>query len=239
MAKSPDRPRAPATRENPSAIRRSIRRRTRRGRRAPRRRGRTCRRPNRRSPTCSIPRSARAPPASARRPGSSRRRTIPSTAAPIFPPRTGRASRPEGFDEAPQSGYVGKGAAPGHEPVAQHRARGSARLRGRRGGRRGEHGQEQRRHLPRRHRRGRDRKALEQLLREGRPEFSERPWTPHRPPRPEKSEGGRRSSSSPISSRRATSRRRSTSWSRASSATTAPRCCSASPARARPSRWRR
>jgi len=32
--------------------------------------------------------------------------------------------------------------------------------------------------------------ALETLLREGRPEFAERPWTPHRPPRPEKSEGG-------------------------------------------------
>jgi excinuclease ABC subunit B len=32
--------------------------------------------------------------------------------------------------------------------------------------------------------------ALETLLREGRPEFGERPWTPHRPPRPEKSEGG-------------------------------------------------
>src|SRR6266508_410172 len=34
--------------------------------------------------------------------------------------------------------------------------------------------------------------ALERLLREGRPEFSERPWTPHRPPRPEKSEGVKR-----------------------------------------------
>jgi excinuclease ABC subunit B len=34
--------------------------------------------------------------------------------------------------------------------------------------------------------------ALETLLREGRPEFSERPWMPHRPPRPEKSEGGQR-----------------------------------------------
>ena len=34
--------------------------------------------------------------------------------------------------------------------------------------------------------------ALDALLREGRREFSERPWTPHRPPRPEKSEGGRR-----------------------------------------------
>jgi excinuclease ABC subunit B len=34
--------------------------------------------------------------------------------------------------------------------------------------------------------------ALETLLREGRPEFSTRPWTPHRPARPEKSEGGQR-----------------------------------------------
>jgi excinuclease ABC subunit B len=34
--------------------------------------------------------------------------------------------------------------------------------------------------------------ALETLLREGRREFSQRPWTPHRPPRPEKSEGGQR-----------------------------------------------
>ena len=34
--------------------------------------------------------------------------------------------------------------------------------------------------------------SLDRLLREGRTEFLERPWTPHRPPRPEKSEGGRR-----------------------------------------------
>ncbi|MFY9598741.1 MAG: DEAD/DEAH box helicase family protein, partial [Pseudolabrys sp.] len=34
--------------------------------------------------------------------------------------------------------------------------------------------------------------SLERLLREGRPEFSVVPWTPHRPPRPEKSEGGKR-----------------------------------------------
>ncbi len=33
--------------------------------------------------------------------------------------------------------------------------------------------------------------SLERLLREGRPEFTAQPWTPHRPPRPEKSEGGR------------------------------------------------
>jgi len=32
--------------------------------------------------------------------------------------------------------------------------------------------------------------SLERLLREGRPEFHEHPWTPHRPPRPDKSEGG-------------------------------------------------
>ena len=32
--------------------------------------------------------------------------------------------------------------------------------------------------------------ALENLLREGRAEFADQAWTPHRPPRPEKSEGG-------------------------------------------------
>ena len=31
---------------------------------------------------------------------------------------------------------------------------------------------------------------LNALLREGRPEFRDQPWVPHRPPRPEKSEGG-------------------------------------------------
>jgi excinuclease ABC subunit B len=35
-------------------------------------------------------------------------------------------------------------------------------------------------------------RALERLLREGRPELLGKPWTPHRPPRPEKSEGGLR-----------------------------------------------
>ena len=47
------------------------------------------------------------------------------------------------------------------------------------------------------------------------------------------------SSSRPNSSRKAISRRRSRSWSRASSAAIARRSCSASPARERPSRWRR
>jgi excinuclease ABC subunit B len=34
--------------------------------------------------------------------------------------------------------------------------------------------------------------ALDVLLREGRPELRDQPWVPHRPPRPEKSEGGQR-----------------------------------------------
>jgi excinuclease ABC subunit B len=34
--------------------------------------------------------------------------------------------------------------------------------------------------------------ALDRLLREGRAEFSQTPWTPHRPPRPDKSEGGQK-----------------------------------------------
>ncbi|MGA8561577.1 MAG: excinuclease ABC subunit UvrB [Pseudolabrys sp.] len=34
--------------------------------------------------------------------------------------------------------------------------------------------------------------SLDRLLREGRPEFTATPWTPHRPPRPEKSEGGKK-----------------------------------------------
>ena len=42
-----------------------------------------------------------------------------------------------------------------------------------------------------------------------------------------------------VRSRRATSRPRSPNWSRASTATTARRCCSASPARARPTPWPR
>ena len=34
-------------------------------------------------------------------------------------------------------------------------------------------------------------RSLEKLLREGRKEFTDTPWAPHRPPRPEKSEGGK------------------------------------------------
>ncbi|GAA0007213.1 hypothetical protein BRDID11002_72190 [Bradyrhizobium diazoefficiens] len=93
--------------------------------------------------------------------------------------------------------------------------------------------------------------ALESLIREGRPEFrkddgSTKVWTPHRPPRPEKSEGGVRfeikSHYEPRGdqpTRAATSRPRSPSSSRASSATTAAKCCSASPEAARPTPWPR
>ena len=86
--------------------------------------------------------------------------------------------------------------------------------------------------------------SLDQLLRQGRAEFREQDgankiWVPHRPPRPEKSEGGRplviKSDFDPkgdqpqaIADLVEGVRRK-----------TAPRCCSASPARARPSPWRR
>ena len=83
--------------------------------------------------------------------------------------------------------------------------------------------------------------SLDKLLREGRAEFRDATiWTPHRPPRPEKSEGGfRLRHQVGVRAARATSRRRSRSWSKACSATTAARCCSASPARARPTPWPR
>jgi excinuclease ABC subunit B len=84
-----------------------------------------------------------------------------------------RASTPHGFEEKPQSGYAASAA--GLDPQLTEALRlepdedfvGSSGL------------------VATAH-------ALEALLREGRAEFSERPWTPHRPPRPEKSEGGQR-----------------------------------------------
>jgi excinuclease ABC subunit B len=93
------------------------------------------------------------------------------------------------FNEAPQSGYAAKGAQPlgldsefaqalgfdsdeaTHGAAAESKK--LATFRGTTGA-------------------GATVQALEALLREGRPEFSERPWTPHRPPRPEKTEGGQR-----------------------------------------------
>ncbi len=82
--------------------------------------------------------------------------------------------------------------------------------------------------------------ALAARLRDGSP-FIEpgRPWAPHRPPRPEKSEGGIRSTSRASSSPPATSRRPSPSWWTACAASRRTRCCSASPAPARPSPWPR
>ena len=66
-------------------------------------------------------------------------------------------------------------------------------------------------------------------------------WTPHRPPRPEKSEGGM-----PLQARHPTTSRPATSRTAIAElvdgrrrATSATRCCSASPARARPSPWPR
>ncbi len=89
----------------------------------------------------------------------------------------------KGFDEAPQSDYVGEDAERAGDH--QHQARGSARLphAGRRGRRR-EH-RAVRRH---RHRAGAGQAAARGPRRIQRPGRGD--WTPHRPPRPEKSEGG-------------------------------------------------
>ena len=82
----------PASRRR-NAIRRSIRRRIRPGRRAPRRRGPISRRSSPRWRSCSIRGLPRARRARARRPASNRRRTIPSTAAGISPRRTARENQ--------------------------------------------------------------------------------------------------------------------------------------------------
>jgi excinuclease ABC subunit B len=97
-----------------------------------------------------------------------------------------RKSAAQGFSETPQSGYAAKGAQPlGLDPElaqalgfdAEEAGQGASgdlvTFRGVTGA-------------------SATVRALETLLREGRPEFGERPWTPHRPPRPEKSEGGQR-----------------------------------------------
>jgi len=88
-----------------------------------------------------------------------------------------------GFKETPQSGYAAKGGVPlgvdaelaqalgfDGDEIAEAR-KGVATLRGMTGA-------------------TATVKALETLLREGRPEFGAQPWTPHRPPRPDKTEGG-------------------------------------------------
>jgi excinuclease ABC subunit B len=101
---------------------------------------------------------------------------------------TARKSTPAGFNEGPQSGYVAKTPVARVPPPFPSSASG-----GLRGDaldpegddealsvREGTTGASATMH------------ALDRLLREGRPEFADRPWTPHRPPRPEKSEGGHR-----------------------------------------------
>src|SRR5215468_5712973 len=91
-----------------------------------------------------------------------------------------KSTSPE-FNETPQSGYVAK--APHLPPALPSEASGG--LRG------GENDEEESVSV-----RGgmtgasETARALERLLRDGRPEFTDRPWTPHRPPRPEKTEGG-------------------------------------------------
>ncbi|MET0634026.1 MAG: DEAD/DEAH box helicase family protein, partial [Xanthobacteraceae bacterium] len=105
-----------------------------------------------------------------------------------------RKSTVQGFSETPQSGYAGKGAAPlGAAPLGVDAE--LAQALGFEGDEAAEAASTDKNSVATF--RGvtgaaATVNALERLLREGRPEFSERPWTPHRPPRPEKSEGGRR-----------------------------------------------
>jgi excinuclease ABC subunit B len=80
----------------------------------------------------------------------------------------------KGFGEAPQAGYVGKGEVEINKGMAEALGYKEDDLTGLRSS--GITATVQ---------------ALESLLREGRKEFAEVPWVPHRPPRPEKSEGGR------------------------------------------------
>ena len=86
--------------------------------------------------------------------------------------------------------------------------------------------------------------ALETLIREGRPEFrgddgALKIWTPHRPPRPEKSEGGVRFVIKSEYEPKGDQPTAIAELVEGISATTAPRCCSASPVPARPTPWPR
>jgi excinuclease ABC subunit B len=109
-----------------------------------------------------------------------------------------RASTPDGFKERPQSGYVAK-SSPGE--IDPDLARALGLVDDDSGDDEASESAERRRMLalPRvlpMPGEGSESgvvataEALEALLREGRPEFKEQPWVPHRPPRPEKSEGG-------------------------------------------------
>ncbi|HEY6258119.1 MAG TPA: DEAD/DEAH box helicase family protein, partial [Xanthobacteraceae bacterium] len=104
---------------------------------------------------------------------------------------TARRSTREGFQEAPQTGFVAKvPVSPGELDPDLARTFGieddtppSGETPGAPAVRRGKHGENLGVAATA--------QALEALLREGRREFSATPWVPHRPPRPEKSEGGR------------------------------------------------
>ena len=203
----PRHPRRPIFRTCPGAqtslpaIRRSIPRRTRPSRRAPRPIGRIRPRPSRRWSGCSIRASRRAPPAWARAPGltpppdnSFERR------ADFAKAHTARKST-KGLRRGAAAGYVGAGIR-----RSRRRPRSIRKLAQALGYRMPGDDETTTPHPEPRRKRGSEptyagvtatAKALEQLLREGRPEFNDsggtdKVWTPHRPPRPEKSEGGQR-----------------------------------------------
>src|SRR5258705_338722 len=101
---------------------------------------------------------------------------------------TARKSTPKEFRERPQSGYVGK--SPGETPPVEINSKLAEALGYRIGDADDDDGD-----LAPPSGVTATARALERLLREGRPEFggadgSVAIWTPHRPPRPEKSEGG-------------------------------------------------
>jgi excinuclease ABC subunit B len=110
---------------------------------------------------------------------------------------TARKSTPAGFKEAPQSGYVAKTplVPPSIPSSASEGMEGGASSAS--GGLRGDAVEPDGEDDALSVREGTTgasatMRALDRLLREGRREFTDRPWTPHRPPRPEKSEGGHR-----------------------------------------------
>src|SRR5215468_9988478 len=104
---------------------------------------------------------------------------------------TARKSTPKELRERPQSGYVGKG--PDDTPPVEINSKLAQALGYRVGDDDDEEGE-----LAAPSGVTATARALEKLLREGRPEFTASQdgavtvWTPHRPPRPEKSEGGQR-----------------------------------------------
>jgi excinuclease ABC subunit B len=126
-----------------------------------------------------------------------------------------RASVARGFNEPPQQGYVGRTpVSPGEldpdlaralgideeEQTSPSAAGGGSQNEGDRGGviKFGDEASRSRSRLARlpgpegisAFGSAASQQSLDRLLREGRPEFLEYPWTPHRPPRPDKSEGG-------------------------------------------------